>query len=689
MNLRSAGIRLLFASLLTVPLAAQPASPPATPPAPPSPASAASPPPGSPLVSRTAGRGFVQIEAPSFAKLSLKEKRLAYHLSRAAIQLDPIFYDQQSAYGLQEKRLIGALVEKPERLPDDLRPAILAYATAFFANSGNHNVAVSQKFVPRFSFADLSRAAEQARARGARLGSAEQLARVLKELEAPLFDMQFEPVTTQRNPPAGQDILTASSTTFYRGVKLADLEGFTEKYPLNSRLVKKDGKLVEEVYRAGTPDRKVLPGLFARELQAVVAELEKAAALAEPGQAKVLRALARYYQTGEAKDWRDYNVLWVQDDPTVELSSGFIEVYRDARGVKGSAQMVVAVIDRQLQPLIRRLAENAAYFEKRSPWEERFKDLAAKPPVAKAVETLLAGGDFGAITIGSNLPNDPEIRTRYGTKSFLLTSAIQGVTVMRGPTVAAEFLPEPEAKGWFERYGRTAENLRTALHEVVGHGSGKKLRDPATHLREYYSTVEEARADLVALWHVYDPKLAELGIADVREVGRELYRQIARSGLVLLKNYPTGDKVVADHDRAVTLIANYLIEAGGFEQVRRNDKLYNTVKDYDLAHAAVGKLLAEVMRITAEGDYAAAKALIERYGLRFDPAVRDEVAARFKTLDLPILVTGIYSDLTPVTDKDGKVTDVVQSYPRDFLAQQIAWARENGTLGWEPENPAP
>ncbi len=665
MNLRRLLVSLVL--LLSAPLIAQPPSP---------------------LAGRIGDRGFLQVEAPSFAKLPLQQKLLAWHLTRAAIQLDPVFYDQMSDYGLKAKRLLGALAERPERLPSESRQAIVEYATLFLGSGGNHNDTTGKKLLPTISFADFSRAAEAARAAGARLGSKEQLAKTLKELEVPLFDPKFEPQITEKNPPPGEDILTASSNNYYRGVTLKDLTGFVEKHPLNSRLVKKDGRLVEEVYRAGTPDGppggKIPPGLYARELAAVNRELEAAAKLADSQQAKVLRALVHYYQTGDPKDWHDFNVLWLQNDATVDFASGFIEVYRDARGAKGSAQMIVAVVDQTLAPLMHQLADNAVYFERKAPWEDRFKKLDVKPPVGKAIETLVASGDFHVGTIGDNLPNEQDIREQYGTKSLLLSSSVNAISGTRGAKVAVEFLPNPDEGELFAKHGAWADNLHTALHEIIGHGSGKVVvpNDPPTYLREYYSTLEEARADLVAYWNIYDPKLAELGVPDVPEVGRELYRQVARAGLVSLKNYPTGDTAAEDHDRARLLVANYLIEAGAFERTQQNGHWYITVKDYDKAHEAVGKLLAEIMRVKATGDYAGGKALIDKYGTHFDPAVRDDVVARYKKLQLPIYSSGIYADLTPVKDKAGKVTDVAISYPRDFLAQQLAWARENGTLGF-------
>ena len=260
---------------------------------------------------------------------------------------------------------------------------------------------------------------------------------------------------------------------------------------------------------------------------------------------------------------------------------------------------------------------------------------------------------------------------------------------MRGAKVAIEFGPNADEAQLFARYGNLAGNLLTAMHEVIGHGSGKVLvpNDPSTYLREYYSTLEEARADLVAYWNATDPKLAELGVADSREVAREMYRGLARVGLTTLAHYPKGDAAEEDHDRDRLMIVNYAIAQGALARVRRNGHWYIEVKDYDLVHAAVGKLLAEIMRIKAQGDYAAIKALVDKYGTRFDPAMRDDVIARYQRLDTPSYYAGVYPVLRLVRDPAGKVSDVAVTYGHDFLAQALAFAAANGTLGWPPPHP--
>ena len=641
-------------------------------------------PTASPEVLRLGDRSFVQIEAPSFAALPLAEKRVAYHLAEAAIQLDPIYYDQMAAYGLAAKRLLGALVEDPERLPARLRQPIEDFARLFFANGGNRNDATGRKFLPDLTAADLAQAARSARALGAPLPPGEELERRLADLEAPLFDPAFESTLTEKNPTSALDRLEASGNNLYSGVSLEDLEGFAESYPLNSRLVKRDGALEEEVYRAGTPDGRVPPGRYAQELAAASREIRAAAEHAPEAQGAALRALARFFETGERDDWTAYNTLWLQSDGAIDFAAGFIEVYRDARGAKGSAQMVVTVRDRTLDPLMRGIAENALYFERRMPWDERFKKLEVVPPVGKAVETILATGDFHVSAIGVNLPNEEDLRSTRGSKSMLFSSSLSAIAGVRGNRLAEEFSPDPEHAALFARWGETAHQLHVALHEVLGHGSGRceTEEDPSVHLAEVYSTLEETRADLVAYWHCWDEKLAELGVEDVPEVAHECYRQLARVGLITLNRYPEGEAVEEDHDRNRLLIVNYLIEQGAFARFERGGRWLIDVRDFAAARAGVGRLLAEVMRIKATGDVAAGRDLVERYAIRFDGRIRDDVIARYRRLEIPTYFSGVYADLSLVRDAGGRVTDVAIAYPRDPLAQHLAFARKNGTLGF-------
>ncbi|HEY7056364.1 MAG TPA: hypothetical protein VH458_07565, partial [Vicinamibacterales bacterium] len=360
---------------------------------------AAQPAPQNPLVERVADTGFIQLEANSFQQLDNRQKALAYWLTQASIAIDPIIYDQLSAYGLREKRLIEEIMARPAGVPPATTAKIRSYALLFWANRGNHNENTAQKFVPTFTPPELEQAALKAQASGgfktpyADLSAIDSPADVRKELTAlnqAIFDAAFEPMVTAKTPGPGKDILQASSNTFYRGVTLADLKTFHEQFPLTSRVAKgADGVVREEVYRAGTPDGKVPPGLYATFLKKAIGYLERARAVADPGQAQVIADLIRFYQTGDRKDWIQFGADWVRNDALVDFANGFIEVYRDPRGAKGSSQSFVSVTDRPVTNAMVKLAQDASYFESKAPWAAAYKRETFQPPVVKAVEVLI------------------------------------------------------------------------------------------------------------------------------------------------------------------------------------------------------------------------------------------------------------------------------------------------------------
>ena len=585
-----------------------------------------------------------------------------------------------SRFGLRQKRILEAVVAHPR----GVRPAVLKkitdFAKLFWANTGNHNGYTSQKFLPEFTSQELEAAGLQAIRNGGLLMTPAEFRRELGELRQSLFDPSFEPMSTAKSPRAGLDILQASAVNLYSGVSVEDLKNFQEQYPLKSRVVKMpDGRLVEQVYRAGTPDGSVAPGLYAEQLTKAVGFLEQAKPYAEPGQAGVIDALIRFYRTGDPKDWVRVGELWVQNSVTVDFSNGFVEVYRDPRGAKGAMQGFVSVTDDAVNHVMVKLADNAQYFEDRAPWKDEYKKQGVKPPLAVAVEMLAENGDFGISTVGVNLPNEREVQEKYGTKSFLITGSSRAFARATGTTALAEFASSPEELRVVRSHGEEAENLHTALHEVIGHGSGKlspKLtREPAFYLKEYYSTLEEARADLMALWNVSDPKLRELGLVSHPDVAKAMYYSAARVMLTQLRSTTEGDQIEEDHQRNRQLIAGYIMDKTGAIEVvtKRDGKRYVVIKDFDKMREGVGQLLSELMRIKAEGDYEAGKALVEKYGIRFDPKVRDEVVARYKKLNLPTYWAGINPELTPAFDRAGRVASVRISYPRDFMRQRLSW----------------
>ncbi len=644
-----------------------------------------------PLVERVGDTGFLQLQAESFKQLPPRQQALAYWLTQASIATDPIIYDQLSATGIQEKRLLEEIVGHSEGILGETIAKIRSYALLFWANRGNHNETTGQKFVPSFTPEELAQAAMRAQQNGAfktsyadlpALPTPAALNAELSALRQSMFDARFEPTITAKTPPAGQDILQASSNTFYRGVTLQDLKGFTEKYPLNSRIVKMNGPIREEVYRAGTPDGKVPPGLYATYLKRANQYLEKARAVADPEQAKVIAGLIRFYQTGEPTDWLRYGADWVRNDATVDFANGFIEVYRDARAAKGSSQGFVTVTDKAVTDAMIALAKNAAYFEEKAPWDAKYKKKDFKPPVVKAVEVLIETGDFHVSTIGDNLPNENEIHEMYGTKNFLLLGSSHAMSAASLSRMMQEFAASPEERQRSEKVGEESQDLLTAMHEVIGHGSGKlserlTASGAGSYLKEYSSTLEEARADLMGLWNVWDPKLKELGLVQDQEaVARSMYDDSARAPLTQLRRIPTGDIINEDHQRNRQLIVNYIVDkTGAIEWFDRDGKKYIRVKDYQKMRDGVGMLLKELMRIKAEGDYDAIKALVDRYAVHFDPKVRDQVVSRYKALNQPTYWAGINPRLTAQFEADGRVKSVTISYPRDAVAQYLEYGR--------------
>ena len=640
--------------------------------------------PTSPLVERVGDTGFIQLQSRSFAQLNDRQKQLAYWLTQASIAIDPIIYDQLSHFGLRQKRVLEGIMAHHATVPPATLKKIREYSLLFWANRGNHNETTAQKFLPAFTAEELEDAAVRARAAGAyastnadlpALASDAAVKQELSALKASIFDPAFEPMITTKNPPPGKDILQASANNFYQGVSLEDLKNFQEHYPLNSRVVKDVRGVREEVYRAGTPDGKVPAGLYATYLKKAIGFLEKARDAAEPAQATVISDLIRFYQTGEPKDWLQFGGDWVRNDATVDFANGFIEVYRDARGAKGTSQSFVTVTDKPVTDVMVNLAKNAAYFEDKAPWDAKYKKRDFTPPVVKAVEVLIETGDFHVNTIGDNLPNEQEIHMKYGTKNFLLLGSSHALGAAASGA-ADEFAPTPVEAARAKKYGEEAEDMLTAMHEVIGHGSGKLGErvscSPAKFLKEYYSTLEEARADLMGLWNIWDPKLKELNLVkDQEEVARTMYDSAARAPLTQLRRIPKGDTIEEDHQRDRQLIAHYIKEkTGAIEYFDKAGKTYVRVKDYQKMREGVGQLLAELMRIKAEGDYDAIKKLVDTYGVRFDPKLRDQVVERYKKLNLPPYWAGVNTRLSS-SPGPKNVPVITISYPRDAVAQYL------------------
>jgi dipeptidyl-peptidase-3 len=491
------------------------------------------------------------------------------------------------------------------------------------------------------------------------------------------FDANVDPIVTNKTPGPGKDILEESANNLYVGVTMKDVAAFDERYPLNSRLVRRpDGTLVEEVYRIG--------GRYDRQIRQIVGHLEAAVPYAPPRMAAALRALIKWYQTGETADRVAYDIAWVQDkDSPVDTINGFIEVYMDPRGHKGSWEALVYFVNREKTEDIRKIAANAQWFEDRMPWAPQYRKQGVRGITANAIDVVVEAGDSGPITpIGINLPNDQEIREKHGSKSVSLSNVIEAYDRSTTAAFRREFAWTDAEAERAEKWNSIASELTTNMHEVIGHASGRiseKLKgSPQTALKEQYSALEEARADLVALYFLPDPMLVELGIVEAKnhqEIVLAEYEGYTRNALAQLRRIREGTQIEEDHMRNRQMIVRWLMANSKAIDVRERDgKTFYVMVDAKAFTEGVGRLLAEVQRIKAEGDYEASRKLFDTYGVHFDAKLRDEVVARVERLDMPSYTGFVQPRLEPVTGADGTIADVTISYPLDLTAQMLEYS---------------
>ena len=637
------------------------------------------------LIEQVGSFAVTQFYAVGFDRLSPSERLLAYHLAEAGIAGDPIYYDQIAPYGLQLKQLLEGIWTHPEGIDAVALGKIRHYTKQVWIQHGNYNPDSSRKFLPEFTSAELRTAAYRAFKNGANFGvpSGAQLGTLLAGLERPIFDVHYRTFLTAKSPPPGEDVLTASGNNLYENVTREDVAGISEHYALNSRIVKRDGYVFEEVWRAGTPDGKVPPGRYADPIRRIIAHLEQAASVAEPSQAENLHKLIRYYQTGEKSDWYAYCIDWAKSAPTVDAINGFIEVYLDPLGAKGAFESVVSFLDADQTTLMRAFADNAQYFENQAPWIDAYKKKNVHPPVANVITVVSEAGEGGPISAaGINLPNEQDIRQQVGTKSVLLFNVSTAFALATGEKSLREFSSTDEEIERGRKYYSESRKLMVAMHEVLGHGSGKVSEnlsgDPRIYLKEYYSTLEEARADLVALWDFADPKLGELGIVDQEELLRAAYDAEARAGLTLLYRYPDGEQIEEDHDRGTQMIVHYLMKNFGcIAPLTKDGKIYLRVTDYEKMRAGVGILLAELMRIKAEGDYGAIQNLVGDYGVKLNTQWRDQVQERAKRIGLPTRGAFLSPIIEPIRDSGGKLVDARLRYTLDLSEVMLDYSRKS------------
>ena len=642
---------------------------------------AAAPPPPADrtyLLERVDELAVVQVYADGFAALPRADKILVWHLTRAAIAGRDIFYDQRYAHNLDMRDVLEAILTHASAVDPATLDAIRRYTKLFWINTGPFNNLTARKFTLACTSDALAEASHVAARDGAvfPVRRGETLDELLARLAPMFFDAAFEPTVTSKTPPAGQDILAASSNNLYAGVTMADLEGFREEHALNSRLVKRDGRLIEEVYRLG--------GRYDSQIREIVRHLEAAIPYATESMAQALRALIRFYSTGDAADREAYDIAWVRDKASpVDTINGFVEVYLDARGIKGAWEALVFYVNREKTAQIRTIAEHAQWFEDRMPWDPTYRKAGVHAVTANAIDIVIETGESGPVTpVGINLPNDQMIRERYGSKSVSLSNVTEAYERSTLPEFRSEFSFTAEESERARRWSAFVGELTTNLHEVVGHGSGQVSArldgNPQVALREQFSAIEESRADLVALYFLPDRQLVDFGLVpadDHEEIVRAEYESYTRTALVQLRRVREGSQIEEDHMRNRQMIVHWLMaHTTAIETRRRDDKTYYVMTDPVAFREGVGLLLAEVQRIKGEGDYDAARTLVNTYGVHFDPALRDEVVARADRLHLPSYSGFVMPRLDASTDDMGAIVDVTISYPLDLTAQMLEYA---------------
>lgn len=619
---------------------------------------------------------ILRYDVPAFEGLTLREKLFVYYLSRAALAGRDILWDQNNKYNLRVRAALERILRgyRGDRGTDEFRHFEVYAKKVFFANGIHHHYSM-EKFVPGFTSGYFKLLLREV--------GAEQM---YAELERVIFDPEY--MAKRVVLDEGKDLVKASANHYYEHVSQEEVERFYgEKkkenefvsWGLNSTLVRDDeGRLQEQVWHVG--------GKYGEEIRHVVENLRKASGYAcNEHQKKVMDLLIEYYETGDLALFDRYSIEWVKEVAApVDFINGFIEVYGDPLAYKASWESVVQIMDEEACGRTRKLADNALWFEKNAPIDERFKKNEVVGITARVVQAAMLGGDCHPATpIGINLPNAEWIRERYGSKSVTLdniTYAYDRVSLNSG--VLDEFAYSDEEKELVRKYGYMGGNVHTDLHECLGHGSGKMLPGVGQEaLKNYYSTIEEARADLFALYYVMDPKLVELGVIPSLEVAKSEYCNYIRNGLMVqLTRVKLGNNLEESHMRNRQLIATWVYERGKeanvIERVFREGKTYFTIRDYEALRQLFGRLLAEVQRVKSEGDFEGARHLVENYGVRIDPVLHQEVLERYKKLNVAPYA-GFVNPKYRLIKEEGKVVDVKIEYPTDFLTQMLEYGENS------------
>lgn len=634
---------------------------------------------------------LLQYQIPGWDSLSLQQKELCYYLYEAALAGRDIIYDQKSKNGLTLRKTLEAVygTYKGDKNTDDWNK-FQTYCGRFWFSNGNHHHYSNEKFIPECSYEYFAEAVKNSDQSQLPLEQGETVDSFLTRIQPLVYDMNVEPKVVDLRPDV--DNIANSSNNFYEDVTQKEVEDFYGKFDtkgdapswgLNSKTMKENGQIVEKVWKVG--------GMYTGAIEKIVGWLEKAVTVAENDQQKkALELLIQYYRTGDLKTFDEYSIAWANDvNSRVDVVNGFIEVYLDAIGKKGSFESVVSIKDMEATKRLEAIAKEAQWFEDNSPLMAEHKKKKVKGITAKAITAVVESGDAAPSTpIGINLPNADWIRKNHGSKSVSLSNIVHSYNTASAKSgMLDEFAVNDTVKERAKKYGNLASDLHTDMHECIGHASGQINEGVETTdktLKNYASCLEEARADLVGLYYAIDPKLVEIGVAPSTEVGMAEYDSYMMNGLMTqLTRLKPGEQLEEAHMRNRALNAHWVYEMGKkdnvVEFVKKDGKTYVRVNDYQKLRELFGQLLREIQRIKSEGDYAAGKALVENYGVKVDAELHKEILERFAKLNLKPYKGFIQPKLVAVMDGD-KITDVKVEYPTSFFGQMMEYGKKYAYL---------
>ncbi|GAB4380523.1 MAG: dihydrofolate reductase [Calditrichia bacterium] len=630
---------------------------------------------------------------PGFQQLSLQEKKMLYYLYEAALCGRDIIWDQNYKYNLKIRHTLDAIVENYQgnRDTDEFKKFMVYTKRVWFSNGIHHHYS-TDKILPDFPPEYFRELVKNSPEGNFPLAEGESLDDLVETLTPILFDPQI--ASKRVSTDTGKDLILNSANNFYEGVTQEEVENYYAhiidkndptpiSYGLNSKLVKENGRIKEKVWKIG--------GMYSPAIEQIVFWLEKAASVAEnEQQKKALDLLVEFYRTGDLKIWDDYSIAWLQDTLSrIDVVNGFIETYGDPLSYRGSWEAVVSFRDEEATRRAKTISDYAQWFEDHSPIMDQHKKKEVKGVTAKVITVIALGGDASpSPPIGINLPNATWIRKMFGSKSVTLGNISTAYDkVAEGFGVLEEFCYSREDVERQKTYGELADNLHTDMHEVIGHGSGQinpGVPPPRETLKNYSAVIEETRADLVAYYFIMDPKLIEIGVMPSLEVGKASYERAIRNGMLQqLTRIKLGDKIEQAHMRNRQLIAKWAYELGKAENViekkNRDGKTYYVVNDYPKLRQIFGRMLREIQRITSEGDYEAAKNLVEKYAVKIDYDLHKEVLDRYEKLGMAPYTGFIAPQLIPVYEND-RIVDVKVEYPMDFTRQMLDFGKEYSFL---------